>query len=79
MTPIVLPLVGQCPASTSVSALDDSSSLTLQVQMNTLGGQVYHVPLTVVAAKALLVILASWPPVQDQLLGQETPEPPKLQ
>lgn len=81
MPAIILPLVVRCP-----SASMDNPALTgggvdpsLQVQMDTLGGQTYLVPLSVAAAKDVLVALANWPPMRDFLSKQGSPEPPKPQ
>lgn len=81
MTPTFLPLVVSCPGSnTDNPALTGGATEpTLQVQMNTLGGQIYLVPLSVAAAINLLAMLASWQPMQDFLSTQELPAPPKLQ
>ncbi len=79
MTPILLPLVTKCPAAMLEGVFGDPNAPILQAQMETLGGQVYLVPLSVEAARGLLVMLANWPPMQDYLSGQELPEPRKPQ
>lgn len=79
MTPIMLPLVTNAPAAARDGAFGDPNAPTLRVQLDTLGGQIYLVPLSVKAATSILKLLASWPPMQDYLSGQEPPEPTKLQ
>lgn len=79
MQPIILPLVTAIPAAMENGPFDDATNPTLQVQMDTLGGQVYLVPLSAAAAVSILKLLSNWQPVQDFLSGQEPPEPTKLQ
>lgn len=76
-----LPLVIDCPSFSHESRYLDHSSTgpILQVQMDTLGGQTYLVPLSVQAGIGLLVALSNWQPIQDYLSGSKQPEPPKIQ
>jgi len=75
MTATILPLVTRClgAVADNPALTGGASEPTLQVQLDTLGGQVYLVPLSVAAAKDILVMLSSWPPMQDFLSGQEPP------
>ena len=43
--PICLPLIVNCPAASNTDLLGGSDEPTIQVQLNTLGGQIYLVPL----------------------------------
>jgi hypothetical protein len=53
---ILLPLVVRCPAAVSSDAiLGGGTEPTIQVQLDTLGGQVYLMPLSVRGARDLLV------------------------
>jgi hypothetical protein len=79
MRPIALPLIAKCPAAMLEGAFGDSNNPTLQVQLDTLSGQVYLVPLSVAAARGLLVVLSNWQPLRDYQSEPESPEPPKLQ
>ena len=77
--PTVLPLISNCPGAMLEGAFGYSNNPTLQVQLDTPSGQVYLVPLSVAAARGLLVVLSNWQPLRDYLSGSELPEPPKLQ
>ena len=60
--PIQLPLVTRCAgAMPSSDLLGGGSEPTIQIQLNTLGGQIYLMPLSVLAARGLLSALALWP------------------
>jgi hypothetical protein len=72
MTAILLPLVTDVPSASDLSHNPDAP--TLQVQMDTLGGQIYFVPLSVEAAKGLLILISNWRPIQDYLSGQGSPD-----
>ena len=64
--PIQLPLVTPCAgAMPSSDLLGGGSEPTIQIQLNTLGGQIYLMPLSVRAARGLLSALALWPPAAD--------------
>jgi len=52
---------------------------TLTAQLNTLGGDIYLVPLSVRAARDLLLALSNWKPLKDALSESDVPEPPKKQ
>jgi hypothetical protein len=45
---------------------------TIQVQLHTLGGQVYLMPMSVRAARDMLVALTNWPPAIEAM-QKETP------
>ncbi|MCK1626556.1 hypothetical protein IVA98_26030 [Bradyrhizobium sp. 160] len=77
MTPIKLPLITSCPSASELGAFADSSNPTIQVQMDSLGGQVHLVELSFSAAKSLMTILANWKPLQDHLLERQTDEWPR--
>jgi hypothetical protein len=81
MTATILPLVVRCPAASvqNPAQTGGATEPILTVQMDTLGGQIYLVPLSATAAKTLLVTLASWPPIQDYLSERGLPAPTKLQ
>lgn len=52
--PIKLPLVTRCVGAMPSSDLLDGSEPTIQIQLNTLGGQIYLMQLSVLAARGLL-------------------------
>jgi len=77
--PIQLPLVTRCAgAMPSSDLLGGGSEPTIQIQLNTLGGQIYLMPLSVPAARGLLSALALWPPAAD-VVPRQPLEPPKGQ
>ena len=77
--PIQLPLVTPCAgAMPSSDLLGGDSEPTIQIQLNTLGGQIYLMPLSVRAARGLLSALALWPPAAD-VVPRQPLEPPKAQ
>jgi hypothetical protein len=64
--PIQLPLITQCLAAMPSSDLrGGGNEPTITIQLKTLGGQIYLVPLSVLAARGLLAALALWPPAAD--------------
>ena|SRR5215471_1188053 len=64
--PIQLPLITQCPAALPSSDLTGGGNEpTITIQLKMLGGQIYLVPLSVLAARGLLAALALWPPAAD--------------
>ena len=74
--PIQLPLVTRCAGvMPSSELLGGASEPTIQIQLNTLGGQIYLVPLSVLAARGLLAALALWPPAAD-VVPRQPLEPP---
>jgi hypothetical protein len=77
--PIQLPLISQCRGAMPSSDLTgEGVEPTITVQFNTLGGQIYLVPLSVPAARGLLAALALWPPAAD-VVPRQPLEPPKAQ
>ena len=54
-----------CPAASNTDLLGGSDEPTIQVQLNTLGGQIYLVPLSVLAARNLLLALSNWRPAVE--------------
>jgi len=74
--PIQLPLITQCPAAMPSSDLrGGGNEPTITIQLKTLGGQIYLVPLSVLAARGLLAALALWPPAAD-VVPRQPLEPP---
>ena len=58
--PIQLPSISQCRGAMPSSDLTGGGvEPTITVQLNTLGGQIYLVPLSVLAARGLLAALAT--------------------
>jgi hypothetical protein len=76
--PICLPLIVNCPASSNTDLLGGSEP-TIQVQLNTLGGQIYLVPLSVLAARNLLLALSNWQPAVEAVQKKTALEEPKPQ
>jgi|GEM_PF-6701795 hypothetical protein len=76
-----LPLIVESPSSAvSNPALEGADvEPTLTAQLNTLGGDIYLVPLSVRAARDLLLALSNWKPLKDALSESDVPEPPKKQ
>ena len=52
---------------------------TIKVQLNTLGGQIYLVPLSVLAARNLLLALSNWRPAVEAVRKKTALEEPKPQ
>ena len=52
---------------------------TLTAQLESLGGEIYEVPLSVRATRGLLLALAGWEPLCEAMKGFEYPERPKSQ
>jgi hypothetical protein len=78
--PIHLPLVVRCPAAGEHGdLLGGGVEPTIQVQLDTLGGQVYLMPLSVRAARDLLVTLTNWPPAVEAMQQETPPDKPKPQ
>ena len=76
--PIQLPLVTRCVgAMPSSDLLGGGSEPTIQIQL-ILGGQIYLMPLSVLAARGLLSALVLWPPAAD-VVPRQPLEPPKAQ
>jgi hypothetical protein len=77
--PIRLPLATQCAgAMPSSDLVGGGSEPTIQIQLNTLGGQIYLIPLSVLAARGLLSALVLWPLASD-VVPRPPLEPPKAQ
>jgi hypothetical protein len=64
-----LPLIVRCPSALHLGALDDATKPTIQVQLESVDGQVYLVPLSLEAGRNLIATLAGWPPMQKVLFG----------
>jgi hypothetical protein len=77
--PIGLPLIVNCPAASNTDLLGGSDEPTIQVQLNTLGGQIYLVPLSVLAARNLLLALSNWRPAVEAVQKKTALEEPKPQ
>jgi hypothetical protein len=77
--PISLPLIVNCPATSTTDLLGGSDEPTIQVQLNTLGGQIYLVPLTVLAARNLLFAVSNWRPAVEAVHKTTAPKEPKPQ
>jgi hypothetical protein len=78
--PISLPLIVRCPAaSPSTDLFGGGGEPTIQVQLDTLGGQIYLVPLSVLAARNLLLALSNWRPAVEAVQKTTAPEEPKPQ
>ena len=74
--PIQLHLITQCPAAMPSSDLrGGGNEPTITIQLKTLGGQIYLVPLSVLAARGLLAALVLWPPAAD-VVPRQPLEPP---
>jgi hypothetical protein len=52
---------------------------TLTAQLESLGGEIYEVPLSVRATRGLLLALAEWEPLCEAMKGSDYPERPKSQ
>jgi hypothetical protein len=69
----------RCPAAMpSSDPTSGGLEPTITIQLNTLGGQTYLVPLSVLAARGLLSDLALWPPAAD-VVPRQPLKPPKAQ
>jgi hypothetical protein len=77
--PIQLPLITRCPAAMpSSDPTSGGVEATITIQLNAIGGQIYLVPLSVLAARGLLRALALWLPAAD-VVPRQPLEPPKAQ
>ena len=79
MKPISLPLIVNCPATSNTDLIGGGGEPTIQVQLNTLGGQIYLVPLSVLAARSLLFALSNWRPAIEAVHKTKAPKEPKPQ
>jgi hypothetical protein len=52
---------------------------TLTAQLESLGGEIYEVPLSVRATRGLLLALAGWEPLCEAMKGSDYSERPKSQ
>jgi hypothetical protein len=52
---------------------------TLTVRLESLGGDIYEVPLSISAAKELLLALAGWEPLCDSMTGSADPRKSEMQ
>jgi hypothetical protein len=77
--PISLPLIVNCPATSNTDLIGGGGEPTIQVQLNTLGGQIYLVPLSVLAARNLLFALSNWRPAIEAVHKTKAPKEPKPQ
>jgi hypothetical protein len=71
-----LPLISDCHV---VSAKNPHSgeTLVLTLHLRSLGGTVYQVPLSIRAAKAMLLALASWESRSDSMKQSDVAHPPR--
>jgi hypothetical protein len=76
-----LPLIADCQASMrSNPALDGPGvAPTLTAQLESLGGDIYQMPLSVRAARGMLLALAAWEPLCEVMQGSKCSERPKSQ
>jgi hypothetical protein len=75
-----LPLIADCHISKSSSRLDrPGAAPTLTAELESLGGKVYRMPLSVRAARGLLLALAAWEPLSEVMKGSKYPDRPKSQ
>jgi hypothetical protein len=77
--PISLPLIVNCPATSNTDLIGGGGEPTIQVQLNTLGGQIYLMPLSVLAARNLLLALSNWRPAVEAIHKTKAPKEPKPQ
>jgi hypothetical protein len=77
--PISLPLIVNCPATSNTDLIGGGGEPTIQVQLNTLGGQIYLMPLSVLAARNLLLALSNWRPAVEAVHKTKAPREPKPQ
>ena len=76
-----LPLIADCHISKSSSSPLDRPGVapTLTAELESLGGKVYRMPLSVRAARGLLLALAAWEPLSEVMKGSKYPDRPKSQ
>ena len=76
-----LPLIADCRISKSSNPALVAHDVfpTLTAQLESLGGEIYEVPLSVRATRGLLLALAGWEPLCEVMKGFEYPERPKSQ
>ena len=76
-----LPLIADCHISKSSNSPLDRPGVapTLTAQLESLGGKVYQMPLSVRAARGLLLALAAWEQLSEVMKGSKYPDRPKSQ
>jgi len=76
-----LPLIADCRISKSSNPALVARHVfpTLTAQLESLGGEIYEVPLSVRAMRGLLLALAGWEPLYEVMTGFDYPERPKSQ
>jgi hypothetical protein len=76
-----LPLIADCQASMRSDPVLDGSGVapTLTAQLESLGGEIYQLPLSVRAARGMLLALAAWEPLCEAIKGTKCSERPKSQ
>jgi hypothetical protein len=76
-----LPLIADCRILKSSDAALVAHPVfpTLTAQFESLGGEIYEVPLSVRATRGLLLALAGWDPLCEVMKGSEYPDRPKSQ
>jgi hypothetical protein len=76
-----LPLITDCRISKSSNPALVAHHVfpTLTAELESLGGEIYEVPLSVRATRGLLLALAGWEPLCELMKRSEYPERPKSQ
>ena len=75
-----LPLIADCHIYRAAIVLVGPGVVpTLTAQLKSLGGKIYEMPLSVRAARGLLLALAGWEPLCEAMKGSEYPERPQSQ
>ena len=76
-----LPLIADCRISKNSNPALVAHYVfpTLTAQLESLGGEIYEVPLSVRASRGLLLALAGWETLSEAMKGSEYPERPKSQ
>lgn len=76
-----LPLIADCRIlkNRNAGVVAHGVFPTLIAQLESLGGEIYQVPLSVRATRGLLLALAEWEPLCEVMKGSEYPERPKSQ
>jgi hypothetical protein len=76
-----LPLIADCRISKNSNPALVAHYVfpTLTAQLESLGGEIYEVPLSVRASWGLLLALAGWETLSEAMKGSEYPERPKSQ
>jgi hypothetical protein len=76
-----LPLIADCQASMRSDPARDGPGVapTLTAQLESLGGEIYQMPLSVRAARGMLLALAAWEPLCEAMTASKCSERPKSQ